>query len=143
MMTGSILDGLRARREQLVAAQAKTVPFPRWEDPSLTLRIHPVDGAQLTRILKSAKESDPDAMTAIHASIVAAATEHVTVGGDTSMKVRELAEYVGLGPEASAGDVIRRVAIADGDIKGLADAVLKLSGYLDGVDYLDEALAGE
>lgn len=143
-MTGSLLDGLLARREELRLGKVKLLPVPSWENPSLAFRVHPVDGDVIGRLRRKAdKNKADDAMTASDAALVAAAVEKVIIGGDTELSLKELADQLKLPEGTSAGDVVRRLCITDGDITALSRAVLDLSGFTEGVDAIDEAFAGE
>lgn len=146
-MAGSLLDSLMARREQLAAAQVKTLPFPCWETPSLHLRVHPVDDDTIRRIQRrisqAGRRQESEALLDGDASVVAAATEKVIIGGDTELTLKELGDQLGLDEGFSLGDVIRKLAVRDGDVHALARAVAEVSGHTDGIDILDEAFAGE
>lgn len=138
----SILDGLAARREALVAKRTRTVPVPDWTDPGVSLRLKPLETSVIERIGKAALKSTRDDQTvAGQAAIVAAATIEVIVGTE-HVSLKDLGAKLGL-TDPDAGDVIRALCITDGHVKAMADAVIDISGHTEPVSPVDEDLAGE
>lgn len=142
-MAGSIKDLLVKRHAELEREAVKRLPFPRWTSPTLELRVKPVPTTLVEEIMERVRKSGrKDATVTVHAAIIAAGTVEVIIGGDRSIGLRDLAAELDL-VDADAGDVIRHLTVAEGDLRGLSDAVLKVSGHANGVDVIDEEFAGE
>lgn len=147
-MAGSLLEGLRARRDELQAEQVRDLPVPRWENPSAVLRIKPLDHAlikrQLGRIDKATKGAKDAVELSANAAIVAAATVEVVLGegdGQAVVSLADLAEPLGLPKDATGPELIQAFFLTDGDVIGCAGAVIEHSGYTE--RHVDEAQAGE
>lgn len=154
-LTG-VLAQLGERREQIARAQVLTVPVPRWVDPELKIRFHPVphpilrrgqremerlverekDSARLAR-----KELDINADILINAcqEIVAVVdgVERTVADGFTP----ELAVSLGLPAEAGARATCGKLFITEADMLATARQLSDWSGYRDNSS--DEELAGE
>jgi hypothetical protein len=148
MPAPSILEGLLARREELVAEQVRDLPVPLWDRPSMTLRVKVVDHdmifRQLQKIEKSQVGARSEAMLNAHAAILSAAVTEVLLGeGDEQATVTlpDLVEPLGLSEKASGAQVLRAALLRDADVLTLAGAVMRHSGYTD--DEVEDKLAGE
>lgn len=148
MAAPSILEGLRARRDELVAEQVRDLAVPLWDRPSMTLRVKVVDHdmifRQLQKIEKSAVGARSEAMLNAHAAILSAGVVEVLLGeGDeqASITLPDLIEPLGLPEKASMAQVLRAALLRDADVLTLAGAVMKHSGYTDAD--VEEKLAGE
>ena len=107
----SILDGLAARREQLLTKRSRVVPIPDWTDPTLALRLKPLETSTIERITKAVLKSARDDMTvAGQAAIVAASTVEVIVGGSERVSLKDFGAHLGL-TEPDAGDIVRAACI--------------------------------
>lgn len=135
-MAGTILDALNARLTELASKRVKRFGFPGWPAGTLTVRLKPVDTAVTEEITKRISGEDRrDKTVATQAAIVAAATVEIGFEGRT-FTLKEFASEIGMA-DADAGDVIRHLAVAEGDVKSLSDTVLDLGGYLDSVTELE------
>jgi hypothetical protein len=148
MAAPSILEGLRARRDELVAEQVRDLAVPLWDKPTMTLRVKVVDHEmiyrQLQKIEKSPVGARSEAMLNAHAAILSAAVTDVLLGeGDDQATVTlpDLIEPLSLSEKASGAQVLRAALLRDADVLTLAGAVMKHSGYTDAE--VEDKLAGE
>ncbi len=154
----SALTGLRARRQQVVAALYVDYAVPRY-DPPIFVRFRPISDARMTAINKQAdKSKDPEKQVVANAVALAECCvgvfEQVTEDGETRQVSvdhdnpstdpedwprfdQRLAELLGLdtsGP-LKAADVVRGLYATDGDVLATAGKVAEWSGYsLQGVE---------
>jgi hypothetical protein len=147
----SLLDGLKARREEILAALVEDVPVPGL--PGVVLRVRPVGHDVISRQLaRREKAKTPDARAevdlAANAAIIAAAVAADGVvfgaGGDEEEvhTLKDVADV--LLPDAekvSGADTVRALFLRDGDVLVVGGKVMRQSGYADAE--ADESLQGE
>jgi hypothetical protein len=150
LMSGSLLGQLRARREELVAAQTETITVPGWTNPAMRLRIEPVAHPVISRIQERAKNAPHrlkgEAELNANAAVVATAVTSVLIGdgedrAEVDLNTPDFLASFDLDESPQGADVIRAICLRDGDVVTLALAVLEHSGY--GQDAIEGAFAGE
>jgi hypothetical protein len=147
-MAGSMLEGLRARRDELAQEQVRDLAVPRWENPKAALKIKPIDHDLIKRQLGRIEKAKAGARAAVevsaNAAIIATATTAVVLGegdGEAVVPLADLAEPLGLSSDATGAEIIQAFMLTDGDVISCAGAVMKHSGYAQ--RDLDDELAGE
>src|SRR4051794_20129240 len=85
LMSDSLLAGLAARKAELQAEQVTDLPVPLWTNPTLRLRVTPVDHAILQGIHFRAEKAGKgraagEAQMNANAAILVAATTEVLIG---------------------------------------------------------------
>lgn len=150
---GSVLAGLRQRREQALAALYTDLVVPRL-DPPVFVRFRPIDQAKIEQANKRANASkDPDAATAANAAVLAAACVGVfeldedgaEVGVDPDDRDswpqfdKRLARLLGV-KAGKAADVVRALYLTDGDVIKTVTKLAEWSGFNE--DALDRDTAG-
>lgn len=147
-MSDSLLAGLAARKAELQAEQVVDLPVPQWTNPSLRLRVKPVEHTILQGIQFRAEKvkgtKAGEAQLNANAAILAAATTEVLFGegdGEASFSLEspDLVEALDLPEKSHATAVVRALVLRDGDLVALATAAVRHSGY----EELQETFAGE
>jgi hypothetical protein len=159
MAAQSPMAGLKARHAQLKAeAESKYIPVPGWSEPSMFLRIHPIDHPTLRKFGMKVQRAKGDAKGNVDlvsgSGVIATATDTVIIGelidgvpSDDSAELGlfspELAEALGITEkDPSALTILRELVLnKDGAILRLVARVQEHSGYVD--DAADEDLLGE
>lgn len=144
----SVVLNLKARRQAIVDSEFLTLPVPRWTDPEIFVRYHPLDHPTIRRIQgqvdRVPAKDKAAAEVASHMDILIRACEAVYARlGDEKFSLRpddprgsltkfdpDLADNLGL-PEddRSARATVRALFLTDGDIISTANQVIKFSGY--------------
>jgi hypothetical protein len=148
MAAPSLLEGLKARRDELVAEQIRDLPVPLWDRPTMTLRVKVVDHEMIFRQLQKVEKSPigarAETMLNAHAAILSAAVDSVLLGEGDDQATVGLVDLIGpleLDEKASGAQILRAALLRDADVLSLSSAVMKHSGYTDAE--VEEKLAGE
>jgi hypothetical protein len=153
-----VLASLAERRKQLSAEQVYTIKVPRWTEPELRIRFHPLEHKDLMRAAREqekAQKGDPkkraQIMVDTNADLLCLACEEVVAvvdgqerqiadGAPVTFDPR-LAMALGIPDSASARAVCRELFITEADLLATARGLSEWSGYTS--DDVQEMLAGE
>lgn len=153
-MSGSLLDGFKAQRQQLLAEQTTEIAVPGYTGTSVRLRIHPIEHATLRRFMDRVTKAKGGpvrhhAELASAAGIIEAATDCVVIGeGDTAAEVALTSEDLlasldlPVEPRPTTTEILKALCLGrEGSLLMLSVRVQEHSGYA--TAGADEDLAGE
>lgn len=147
-MADSLLAGLAARKAELQADQITELSVPLWSNPTLRLRVKPVEHPIVQGIMARADKvkgrAAGEAALNANAAVLVAACVEVVIGDGDDEAVMELGspllvEALGLPEGSHATVVVRALMVRDADVLALGNAAMKHSGYGE----LEENFAGE
>lgn len=153
----SILGRLRARRDEIAAAQFIDLPVPRWEDPVLKARYRPLEHEVIRKGFQTQRKAKDKAAAEVNtnADLLIAACMGVYAeedGKQMSLNPNgpdeewttfdpDLAASLGLPENATARQVVRAVYFTDGDVIATGRRIIEFSGYQ--LEEGDDELLGE
>lgn len=145
----SILGHLKERKEEIKEGEILALPVPRWSEPEIWVRYHPVDHDKIRAaqrgIKRAPKHEQFRAEVSANIDILIHGCEEVYAvldGQEYSLRPDEpkgahvkfdpaLAANLGLSENSSARAVVRELFITDGDIISQANELVRWSGYRD------------
>lgn len=155
----SLLGRIQARRDEILAGEHLDLAVPRWTDPEIIVRYHPVDHRVIRRAQGAIEKAPKDRRAAVevdaNADILINGCSAVLArldGKDYSLRLNDpggepttfdadLAANLGLDSGATARAVVRALFITEGDMFSAAVKLGQWSGYVEAE--ADEAVEGE